>query len=148
MKVGIAGTGKMGQAVAQRLMGLGHELMVWNRNAARADARPLHLPVLELQVHRQAHRRDVVFLPLGHLVSTQPFAGGGAGFRFDGKLPLYGRLIMPVFARTVQQRAGNVSHGLHTARRSRSDSVRTCSAKFTGAMSGKMSAFIGAITTQ
>lgn len=38
MKVGIAGTGKMGQAVAQRLMGLGHELTVWNRNAARADA--------------------------------------------------------------------------------------------------------------
>lgn len=38
MKVGIAGTGKMGQAVAQRLMGLGHEVMVWNRTASRADA--------------------------------------------------------------------------------------------------------------
>ncbi len=38
MKVGIAGVGKMGQAVAQRLMGLGHEVSVWNRHAARADA--------------------------------------------------------------------------------------------------------------
>lgn len=28
----------MGQAVAQRLMGLGHEVQVWNRTAARADA--------------------------------------------------------------------------------------------------------------
>jgi 3-hydroxyisobutyrate dehydrogenase-like beta-hydroxyacid dehydrogenase len=37
MKVGIAGVGKMGQAVAQRLMGLGHEVSVWNRNPARAD---------------------------------------------------------------------------------------------------------------
>jgi 3-hydroxyisobutyrate dehydrogenase len=38
MKVGIAGVGKMGQAVAQRLMGLGHEVSVWNRNPTRADA--------------------------------------------------------------------------------------------------------------
>jgi 3-hydroxyisobutyrate dehydrogenase len=38
MKIGIAGVGKMGQAVAQRLMGLGHELSVWNRSPARADA--------------------------------------------------------------------------------------------------------------
>lgn len=38
MKIGIAGVGKMGQSVAQRLMGLGHELSVWNRSQARADA--------------------------------------------------------------------------------------------------------------
>jgi len=38
MKVGIAGMGKMGQAVAQRLLGLGHEVWVYNRNPARADA--------------------------------------------------------------------------------------------------------------
>lgn len=38
MKVGIAGMGKMGQAVAQRLLGLGHEVCVYNRNPARADA--------------------------------------------------------------------------------------------------------------
>ena len=31
MKVGIAGTGRMGPAMAQRLMSLGHELTVWNR---------------------------------------------------------------------------------------------------------------------
>ena len=31
MKLGIAGTGRMGAAIAQRLMGLGHELTVWNR---------------------------------------------------------------------------------------------------------------------
>ena len=38
MKVGIAGMGKMGQAVAQRMLGLGHEVWVYNRNPARADA--------------------------------------------------------------------------------------------------------------
>src|SRR5712664_4017136 len=33
MKIGIAGTGRMGAAIAERLMNLGHELTVWNRTA-------------------------------------------------------------------------------------------------------------------
>lgn len=37
MKVGIAGTGKMGSAVASRLQSLGHEVHVWNRGKARAQ---------------------------------------------------------------------------------------------------------------
>ncbi|HEX4798441.1 MAG TPA: NAD(P)-dependent oxidoreductase [Burkholderiales bacterium] len=39
MKIGIAGTGRMGSAIAQRLMGLGHELAVWNRTQGKT--RPL-----------------------------------------------------------------------------------------------------------
>ena len=35
MKVGIAGTGRMGSAIAQRLMSLGHELTVWNRTPGK-----------------------------------------------------------------------------------------------------------------
>ncbi|HEY7674304.1 MAG TPA: NAD(P)-dependent oxidoreductase [Burkholderiales bacterium] len=35
MKIGIAGTGRMGAAIAQRLIGLGHELVVWNRTAEK-----------------------------------------------------------------------------------------------------------------
>jgi len=35
MKVGIAGTGRMGAAIAARLMDLGHELTVWNRTAEK-----------------------------------------------------------------------------------------------------------------
>jgi len=35
MKIGIAGTGRMGAAIAARLMGLGHELTVWNRTAEK-----------------------------------------------------------------------------------------------------------------
>jgi 3-hydroxyisobutyrate dehydrogenase len=35
MKIGIAGTGRMGAAIAQRLMGLGHEVTVWNRTAEK-----------------------------------------------------------------------------------------------------------------
>lgn len=35
MKVGIAGTGKMGVAIAQRLMSLGQDVTVWNRTAGK-----------------------------------------------------------------------------------------------------------------
>jgi 3-hydroxyisobutyrate dehydrogenase len=39
LKIGIAGTGRMGAAIAQRLMGLGHEVTVWNRTVEKT--RPL-----------------------------------------------------------------------------------------------------------
>jgi 3-hydroxyisobutyrate dehydrogenase len=35
MKIGICGTGRMGSPIAQRLMSLGHEVGVWNRNSAK-----------------------------------------------------------------------------------------------------------------
>ena len=37
MKIGIAGTGKMGTAIAARLKSVGHELLVWNRTEAKAQ---------------------------------------------------------------------------------------------------------------
>src|SRR5260221_10991196 len=37
MKIGVAGTGRMGAAIARRLMNLGHELTVWNRHAEEAQ---------------------------------------------------------------------------------------------------------------
>lgn len=37
MRIGIAGTGKMGSVIATRLASLGHEVTVWNRTKARAQ---------------------------------------------------------------------------------------------------------------
>lgn len=37
MKIGLAGTGKMGAAMARRLLASGQTVVVWNRNAARAQ---------------------------------------------------------------------------------------------------------------
>ena len=45
MKIGMAGTGRMGAAIAQRLAGRGHQVTVWNRTADKARA--LGLPVAE-----------------------------------------------------------------------------------------------------
>jgi 3-hydroxyisobutyrate dehydrogenase len=38
MKIGIAGTGRMGEAIGQRLISLGHELTVWNRTPEKTKA--------------------------------------------------------------------------------------------------------------
>jgi 3-hydroxyisobutyrate dehydrogenase len=43
MKIGIAGIGKMGAAIASRLAGVGHQMMVWNRTADKARATGFHL---------------------------------------------------------------------------------------------------------
>jgi 3-hydroxyisobutyrate dehydrogenase len=36
MKIGVCGTGRMGSSIAQRLMSVGHEVGVWNRNSTKA----------------------------------------------------------------------------------------------------------------
>lgn len=38
MKIGIAGTGRMGTAIGQRLVEQGHELVVWNRTSEKTQA--------------------------------------------------------------------------------------------------------------
>ncbi len=48
MKIGIVGTGKMGSAMAKRLLSLNHQVFVWNRSAARAQ------PLLELGARQTA----------------------------------------------------------------------------------------------
>jgi 3-hydroxyisobutyrate dehydrogenase len=35
MRIGVCGTGRMGSAIAQRLVAIGHEVGVWNRNQAK-----------------------------------------------------------------------------------------------------------------
>jgi 3-hydroxyisobutyrate dehydrogenase len=35
MKIGVCGTGRMGSSIVQRLMSVGHEVGVWNRNSAK-----------------------------------------------------------------------------------------------------------------
>ena len=37
MNIGIAGLGRMGAAIGERLVAQGHQLAVWNRSAGKAD---------------------------------------------------------------------------------------------------------------
>ncbi len=56
MHIGIAGTGKMGSAIAQRLLTLGHQVTVWNRTPERAQ------PLIELGAEWAESARDLAGL--------------------------------------------------------------------------------------
>jgi 3-hydroxyisobutyrate dehydrogenase len=53
MQIGIAGTGKMGTAITQRLLELGHEVTVWNRSADKLQ------PVIDAGAARVATPSDL-----------------------------------------------------------------------------------------
>ena len=65
MKIGIAGTGRMGTAIAQRLIELDHEVRVWNRTADNAsearDAGAKWTPALSEMVNESEVVISVLF---------------------------------------------------------------------------------------
>ncbi|MEN9779621.1 MAG: hypothetical protein RL014_769 [Pseudomonadota bacterium] len=106
MKVGIAGTGKMGQAVAQRLMGLGHELMVWNRNAARADALVAAGATRAARPADLARQCDVVISLLTDAAAIESVYGGSDGlFSAPQALLIEMSTVAPEFQAQMGQRA-------------------------------------------
>ena len=54
MRIGMAGTGKMGSAIARRLATLGHEVTVWNRTRERAQ------PLLDAGIAWAATPRELL----------------------------------------------------------------------------------------
>lgn len=60
MHIGIPGTGKMGSAIALRLLELGHQVSVWNRTAARAEGAVKAGAVLVGSPRALADRCDVI----------------------------------------------------------------------------------------
>src|SRR3982074_3435099 len=54
MKIGVCGTGRMGSSIAQRLMAVGHEVGVWNRDAAKTK------PLTEAGAKRFASPAELV----------------------------------------------------------------------------------------
>ncbi|NBQ87588.1 MAG: NAD(P)-dependent oxidoreductase [Betaproteobacteria bacterium] len=106
MKVGIAGTGKMGQAVAQRLMGVGHEVMVWNRNAARADALVAAGATRVERPADLARQCDVVISLLTDAAAIDAVHAGAHGlFSVPGALLLEMSTVAPEFQAQMGQRA-------------------------------------------
>ena len=86
MHIGIAGTGKMGSAMARRLLGLGHQVSVWNRTVERlkplvdAGCRPV-MSLAQLPVDTDA----VITMLTDDAALDQVYAGGLLG-QVTGKL--------------------------------------------------------------
>lgn len=60
MKVGVAGIGRMGAAIAERLLKHGHQVTVWNRTAAKAQALTLHGATVATTAAQLAASADII----------------------------------------------------------------------------------------
>ena len=83
MKIGIAGTGRMGAAMAERLLKHGHDVVVWNRTAAKT--RPLadagaHVAATPAEV---AARSELIITILTDAEAIQATYSGARGL-LDG----------------------------------------------------------------
>lgn len=60
MKVGVAGIGRMGTAIAERLLKHGHQVTVWNRTPAKAQALAQHGAVVAATPAQLAASADII----------------------------------------------------------------------------------------
>ena len=91
MKIGVCGTGRMGSSIAQRLMSVGHEVGVWNRDSAKtkplvdAGAKPFGSPA------EIAEGCEVVIVMLLNDAATEAVYRGPNGLL---KAKLAGKLVI------------------------------------------------------
>jgi 3-hydroxyisobutyrate dehydrogenase len=77
MRIGIAGTGKMGAAIAARLIEVGHEVAVWNRTADKAKA--VTGATVASTPAALAQRADAIITMLTDAAAIDAVYGGPAG---------------------------------------------------------------------
>jgi 3-hydroxyisobutyrate dehydrogenase len=104
MKIGIAGIGRMGAAIAARLSGVGHEIMVWNRTAdkARATGLPLAATAREL-----AERCELVISILGDAKAVEQVYGEMLAGSVQGKLFIEMSTVRPGIPRKIAASASS-----------------------------------------
>jgi 3-hydroxyisobutyrate dehydrogenase len=98
MKIGVCGTGRMGGSIAQRLIEVGHEVGVWNRDSAKtkpledAGAKAFASPAA------LAEGCDVTIVMLLNDAATEAVYRGASGLlkaKLDGKLVIDMSTIRP-----------------------------------------------------
>jgi 3-hydroxyisobutyrate dehydrogenase len=108
MKVGVCGTGRMGGSIAERLIAVGHEVAVWNRDAAKtkplvdAGAKAFASPAA------LAEGCDVTIVMLLNDAATEAVYRGANGLlqaRLAGKLLIDMSTIQPDTRKSVGKAA-------------------------------------------
>src|SRR5262245_58714762 len=79
MNIGIAGTGRMGAAIAQRLLTLGHRVTVWNRTPEKATALAQDGATVSTTAAELARASEVVITILTDARAIDEVYGGGTG---------------------------------------------------------------------
>src|SRR5438105_8295758 len=79
LKIGIAGTGRMGAAVAGRLLSVGHDVTVWNRTRAKTEALALAGASVAATPAELATRAEIVITFLTHAAAIDTTYHGSDG---------------------------------------------------------------------
>ncbi|HUI13388.1 MAG TPA: NAD(P)-dependent oxidoreductase [Xanthobacteraceae bacterium] len=96
MRIGVAGIGKMGAAIAARLIEVGHEVTVWNRTSDKAKA--IAGATVVATAADLAQRSDVVISSLTDAVALDAVYQGAAGLlsgNVAGKLFIDMSTVLP-----------------------------------------------------
>ncbi len=79
MKIGIAGTGRMGAAVASRMLSVGHDVTVWNRTREKTDGLALAGAVVAATPAELATRAEIVITVLTDAAAIDATYHGARG---------------------------------------------------------------------
>src|SRR5438128_7846545 len=79
LKIGIAGTGRMGTAVADRLLSVGHDVTVWNRTREKTEALALAGAIVAATPAELARRAEIIITFLTDAAAIDATYHGGNG---------------------------------------------------------------------
>src|ERR1700736_2887397 len=116
MKIGVCGTGRMGSSIAQRLMSVGHEASVWNRNSAKTKPLTEAGAKLFASPAELVESCEVIIVMLLNDAATEAVYGGPNGIlqaKLAGKLVIDMSTVRPDTMKSngssvLQQAAGFV----------------------------------------
>ena len=107
MKLGVVGIGRMGAAIAGRLLGLGHEVTVWNRTADKARALASAGAKLAANPAELAAQSDFIVSILSNAEAIDRAYGGASGLlsaNVAGKLFIEMSTVRPETGRALDQK--------------------------------------------
>jgi len=107
MKIGMAGIGRMGAAIAQRLLQHGHQVTLWNRTAGKAQALIQHGATVAATPAALAAASDIILSILTDAEAITAAYDGPAGLLagdVSGKLFIEMSTVRPDTQRTLSAR--------------------------------------------
>jgi len=107
MKVGMAGIGRMGAAIAERLLKHGHQVTVWNRTAAKAQALTQHGATVAANPTQLAASADIILSILTDANAIAAAYDGSEGLlsgKVSGKLFVEMSTVRPDTQRALAAR--------------------------------------------
>jgi 3-hydroxyisobutyrate dehydrogenase len=114
MRIGIIGLGRMGTALATRLQGCGHDLVVWNRTPEKARGLIEGGAVLGETPVAVVNKSEVIITCLLDASALEAVFGGDQGIlaaEVNGKLFIEMSTVQPKTQRALAERIGAIGGG-------------------------------------